>query len=213
MIARWCAVHLPKQACASCETGDCLELELLRKGDDAGSWITINGAHVHLNAAGEVDKGPKEILRVPMAEDKQRKEAPNKLYHFTSFQGAQGILNTGEIRARGFGNSFTTNPGLNYQGLVGLGGVQVALEFDRPTVATESRLVDYEYKDPFLDTGDEKEVRTQENKITTAGLRGIRVYASYAHELHARLGTFDEYVSRLQASTNVPVTVINKPVF
>lgn len=62
MIAHWVSIKLPepKQACASCQAGDCLFLSM-QKADDAGSWITINGTHVHLNDAGEVDKGPVSI--------------------------------------------------------------------------------------------------------------------------------------------------------
>jgi hypothetical protein len=36
--------------------------DLHKADDEDGSWITINGARVHLNSEGRADKGPKAIV-------------------------------------------------------------------------------------------------------------------------------------------------------
>lgn len=46
----------------------------LYKADD-GQWITINGAHVHLDKDGIADKGPKELVEHHNATDQNAKDA------------------------------------------------------------------------------------------------------------------------------------------
>jgi hypothetical protein len=47
---------------SACLCSECHEQRDVRKADDEGSWITVNGAHIHINGEGQADKGPKEVV-------------------------------------------------------------------------------------------------------------------------------------------------------
>lgn len=149
------------------------------------------------------------IKYVPMNVDKNILADDTKIYHYTSFKNALSILRTKKLITQGFGISFTTNPKLNYNALIGLSGVEVSLCFDKNILDKETTFFDYEYNDSNLDVGNESEIRANSNKLSLNSLESIRVYKSYEDKL--KNNTFDEYLTELKQLSWVAINVIIPP--
>ena len=66
--------------------------DLHKADDEDGSWITMNGTHVHLNTWGEVDKGPAKVGEHVNSRNQKKDTEESKSGKMTAMRLAHQIM-------------------------------------------------------------------------------------------------------------------------